>query len=37
MTELGLIVYWFEAPLVFANAAFFTSAWLRCIVYAGRD
>ena len=35
LTEPGLIVYRFDAPLVFANAAFFTERLEDLIVDAG--
>ena len=37
MTEPGLIVYRFDAPLVFANAAFFTERLAALIANAGAD
>ena len=35
MTEPGLIVYRFDAPLVFANAAFFTERLAALVANAG--
>ena len=35
MTEPGLIVYRFDAPLVFANAAFFTERLEALVANAG--
>ena len=37
LTEPGLIVYRFDAPLVFANAAFFTERMENLITSAGSD